>query len=60
MKTVLMFNPDCMRVSDVKKCALLLRDLVKRRDLLRERNAPEADMFLSAFDTLTQNFECDR
>jgi hypothetical protein len=63
-KLVIEFNPDYNTVREVKDAAQILRDLIKRRELLRsrslEREMPAeelARMFLDSFDTITQNVE---
>ena len=60
-KLTIEFNPDCMQMRDVKTCAQILRDLIKRREMLQSACAGDVDMIagslLNSFDTMTQNVE---
>ena len=62
MKTlVLEFNPDYNTVREVKDAAMILRDLINRRNMLQESCDGNYDMIagslLNSFDTMTQNVE---
>jgi len=55
------FNPDCNTVKEVKEAAMILRDLIHKRNMLQESCLGDYDMIagslLNSFDTLTQNIE---
>ena len=57
------FNPDCNTVKEVKQAAMVLRDLINRRNMLETSTDPKfdrsatAEAMLNSFDTLTQNIE---
>jgi hypothetical protein len=68
--TFLKFNPDCNTVQEVKLCAAILRDLIRKRQQLKLDNATtdvrgalrlgDAERFMQSFDTLTQNLEVSK
>ena len=60
-KLILTFNPDAMRVTDVKLASQILRDLVNKRQMLEVQTEGNftmvAESLLNSFDCLTQNVE---
>lgn len=54
-KLILEFNPDCMKVADVKAATNILRMLMQRREVIASTH--DAEKFLQSFDVLTQNVE---
>lgn len=61
MNMKLEFNPDYNTVREVKDAAMILRDLIKRRQMLEETCNGDFDMvagsLLNHFDTMTGGIE---